>query len=145
MRGGKRSSVGRLAIVVATVGVTGVALSACVSTADAQNAVVSEPSPVAATSTPPSTNGPDSLAIAKQRLDALTAEQRDVAVQRSSVQDLITTLTESSSCKRESKSCEKKLAMLVGERARLEARIEQLPRAITATSARVSQLQAQSL
>lgn len=146
MRAGFGTIRGRLAISVVAVGISLAGLSACSNTADAQNAVVAEQLPVAATSpdVTPVPDGPDSLAIAQQRLDALTAEQRSATTERTNVESLIASLKASSSCKRETKSCEKKLSMLVGELARLDLRIEQLPRAITATSARVAQLQAQS-
>ncbi|MFA7267270.1 MAG: hypothetical protein WC054_13255 [Candidatus Nanopelagicales bacterium] len=130
----------------AAIGIAAVGLSACNIAADAQNAVVTGNVSVAGASTDGSAErvGPDTLKLAQDRLAALTVEAKDAAVQRANMDTLIATLQESASCKHEAKSCEKKLTALTSERVRLDSRIDQLPRAITATTARISQLQARS-
>lgn len=146
MRGWGQAKTTRGITLVAAIGVAVVGLSACSTMADAQNAVVLDRVSVAGTAanTPATPVGPDSLTLAQERLTALSAEARDAQTQRASVNALISTLRESANCKSEAKSCEKKLTMLTGERARLDSRIDQLPRAITATTARIAQLQAQA-
>ena len=144
MRGWGQSNRARGITLAAAIGIAAAGLCACSTMADAQNAVVVDNVSVAGSSadTPA---GPDSLKLAQDRLAALTIEAKDVTIARTNVDALITTLQESTSCKHEAKSCEKKLTILTGERARLETRIDQLPRAITATTARITQLQAEHL
>ncbi len=123
-----------------------IGLSGCGTAADAQNAVVMGNIQVAtSTSSGATRTGPDSLAIAVQRLAALTRENAAATSERTRVGSLATTLQKSSSCKRESKSCEKKLALLTGERVRLDVRIGALPRAIAVVQARVSYLRSREV
>lgn len=147
MRGWGQSNRARGITLAAAIGIAAAGLCACSTMADAQNAVVVDNVSVAGSSADAADTpaGPDSLKLAQDRLAALTIEAKDVTIARTNVDALITTLQESTSCKHEAKSCEKKLTILTGERARLETRIDQLPRAITATTARITQLQAEHL
>lgn len=121
-----------------------VGLSACGAATDAQNSVVGDQIHITGNSAvaESSPKGPDSLDIAQSRLDALVRENQNVATELSRAHALIKTISSSSSCERETKSCEKKLTMLKDERARLTVRSEQLPRAVTVVQTRIAALQA---
>ncbi len=146
MRSGFHSWAARVTATGAAIAFSAIGLSGCGTAVDAQNAVAMGNIQVAtSTSSGATRTGPDSLAIAAQRLDALTRENANTASERTRVGSLVTTLQKSISCKRESNSCEKKLALLAGERVRLDARIEQLPRAVAVVQARVSYLQSREV
>lgn len=142
MRRGNRRRIGRLALITAAMGISFAGLAGCATTST-ENSVATEQRPVAATESTPGPNhtGPDSLAIAGERLTALLEEQQTTAQDRVRTAKLIADLKASSSCRKESKQCEKKLDLLAGERDRLDQRIEQLPRAIEIVRTRLVQLQ----
>ena len=142
MRRESRSRVGQLALAATAIGVTVAGLAGCATTST-ENSIASDQRPVAAAEpTPsPSLTGPDSLAIARERLTTLLAEQQTATQDRTRTARLIADLKASPSCQKQTKQCEKKLGLLADERDRLDVRIEQLPRAIYVVQTRISQLQ----
>lgn len=143
MRLGNPAHASRVALAAVTLAISVAGLAGCTATASSENTVASDQRAVAAVeSTPsPTLRGPDTLVIANDRLETLLAEQRAITADRTRVLGLISTLKASSSCKNQSKTCDKKLSMLADERDRLEVRIEQLPRSIDAVRAAIVQRQ----
>lgn len=95
----------------------------------------------AATSTP----SVSILADAEARLAALRSEAASLSVQQSTVAARIAELKASDSCQETTKSCDKKLAILVGEQERLESRATQFPTALSVVETRISQLRTRSV
>lgn len=139
----------RYALSLAGLGFTITALSGCSTLNATSNAVVNDQNPVAAAQPAPDRTRayatPNKLEIAQQRLTALIEEQRTATEDRQRSDELISTLKASASCSKESKSCTKKMALLTGERDRLDQRLKQLPAAISAAHTRVAQLQTERL
>lgn len=85
------------------------------------------------------------LADAEARLTALRSEAASLSVQQSTVAARIAELKASDSCQEATKSCDKKLAILVGEQKRLESRATQFPTALSVVETRISQLRTRSV
>ena len=145
MRTARITATSRAGLLFGALAVAVAALAGCAATDSTGNAVADNPVPVSAPqsgTTARTYATPNKLEIARERLNALTNEQQAAVVDRSRSDSLIATLKASASCAKETKSCDKKLAMLAEERDRLDKRLKQLPIAIDTQQARVSQLAA---